>query len=152
VYLVAIGGHWVKLLTTRRHVYVYVTRSMARWQKFPPGACALMCGKWLEESASELRSVAGDVNWAKMVGTFQVPISQESVHYAGTATVGAQPALKLSFAGDGTVYVAAHGTPYPLQVTAGVNKLSFADWNTAKLPPLPPAAKVTTTSQLAAGG
>ncbi len=119
------------------------------WQKFPPGACAVMCGKWLQESARELRSVAGDVNWAKMVGTFQVPISGESVHYAGTAAVGGQPALKLSFPGDGTMFVAAHGTPYPLPVSAGANQLSFTDCSTAKLPP---AAKVTAASQLAAGG
>jgi hypothetical protein len=145
---IAIGGHWVRLRTGRRHVYVLVTKSMAAWQKFPAGVCALMCGKWLQESAAELGSVASDVSWAKLVGTFESPISAESASYQGTAAVAGQPALKLAFTGDVTVYVAAHGTPYPLRITAGGNQLKFADWNTAKLPPLPPTAKVVTVSEL----
>lgn len=145
---IAISGHWVRLRTSKRHVYVLVTRSMAAWQKFPAGACALMCGKWLQESAAELGSVATDVSWAKVVGAFEKPISAESASYQGTATVAGQPALKLTFLGDGTIYVAAHGTPYPLRITAAGDQFTFSDWNTAKLPPLPPASKVVTVGEL----
>jgi hypothetical protein len=50
------------------------------------------------------------------------------------------------------VYVAARGTPYPLRIQSGENQLAFSDWNTAALPPPPPASKVITDSQLATGG
>lgn len=125
---------------------------MSRWQKFPPGVCALMCGKWLKESGSGLRSLTGDAGWAKIVTPFEVAMARETVSYQGKATVNGQPVLKLNFAGVGMVYVAAQGTPYPLRIQSGANQLTYSDWNTAALPPPPPASKVITNSQLVTGG
>ena len=147
----SVGGHSVALRTSRGHAYILVSKSLSKWQKIPPQACAIMCGKWLKESDSSLRSLAGDAGWAKIVAVFQTAMARETADYGGKATVNGQPALKLSFS-DATVYVAAHGTPYPLRIQAGANQLVYSDWNTAKLPPPPPASKVITTGQLATGG
>jgi hypothetical protein len=147
-----VGGHPIAVRTSRVHAYILVSRSMSRWQKFPPGACALMCGKWLKVSGNEVRSLTGDTGWAKLIGSFEVPMAHATVSYHGKATVNGQPALMLNFAGFSTVYVAAHGTPFPLRIQFGTNRIAFSDWNTAKLPPPPPASKVVTTGQLATGG
>lgn len=126
---------------------------MARSQKIPPAACALICGKWLKVSTGKLRSLAGDAGWVNIVAVFERPLAREGVSYDGPATVNGQRALKLSFSGgDGTVYVAAQGTPYPLRIQSGADELNYSGWNTAALPPPPPASKVVTNSQLAGGG
>jgi hypothetical protein len=149
---VSAEGHPVAVRTSRGHAYILVSRSMSRWQKISPAVCALMCGKWLKESGSGLRSLTGDAGWAKIVTPFEVAMARETVGYGGKATVNGQPVLKLNFAGVGTVYVAAQGTPYPLRIQSGANQLTYSAWNTAALPPPPPASKVITTGQLATGG
>jgi hypothetical protein len=148
---ITLNGHSLKVLTSPRHVYLGVTKSLAGWQKLPPDACALMCGKWLKEPARELSSLAGNAGWRKIVAAFEGPLAGSGASYAGTATVGGQPALKLSLDAVGTIYVAAHGTPYLLRLESGTARISYSDWNTAVLPPPPPASKVVTVSMLAAG-
>ena len=149
---VSVGGHpAIAVRTSRGHAYILVSRSLSKWQKIPPAVCALMCGKWLKESGSGLRSLTGDAGWNQVIGGFEVPMAHEAASYGGKATVNGQPALKLTFA-DGTMYVAAQGAPYPLRIQSGSSHLTFSDWNTAKLPPPPPASKVITTGQLATGG
>jgi hypothetical protein len=153
---ISLNGHVVRLVTSPKHVYVLVTKSMSRWQKIPASACALMCGKWLQEPAADLGSLSGDAGWEKIVAAFESPLSSGNVSYAGTATVGGQPALKLNVSPAGTAFVAAHGTPYLLRLEYTGGHLDYSDWNTAALPPLPPAAKVVTVGKLkaeaAAGG
>jgi hypothetical protein len=149
---VSVGGHpAIAVRTSRGHAYILVSRALSKWQKIPPAACALMCGKWLKESRSGLRSLAGDAGWTQVIGGFEKPMPSGAVSYGGKATVNGQPALKLNL-GDGTMYVAAQGAPYPLRIQSGGSNLTFSDWNTAKLPPPPPASKVITTGQLATGG
>jgi hypothetical protein len=144
----SVQGHSLSVRASGAHVYILVSRSLSRWQKFPPAACALMCGKWLKEPASGLRSLAGDAGWTKIVTPFEVAMAHVPVSYGGKATAGGQPALKLNFAGLGTVYVAAQGTPYPLRIQSGTNLIVYSDWNTAALPPPPPASKVISKNQL----
>jgi hypothetical protein len=148
----SVGGHPIAVRTSRGHAYILVSRSLTKSQKLPPAACALMCGKWLKASGSELQSLTSDAGWTKIIGAFEAPMASETVSYHGKATVNGQPALMLNFVGFATVYVAAQGTPYPLRIQFGANRIAFSDWNTAKLPPPPPASKVITTGQLATGG
>jgi hypothetical protein len=148
----SLQGHSIAVRASRGHVYILVSRSMSRWQKFPPRACALMCGKWLKEPASGLGALAGDAGWRKLVLPFSLAVAHLPLSYGGKATVNGQPALKLNAVGLGAVYVAAQGTPYPLRIQLRSNLIVYSDWNTAKLPPPPPASKVVTTGQLATGG
>src|SRR5260370_29867985 len=57
------NGHSVQVLTSPGHLYIAVTKSLARRQKFPPAACSLLCGKWLKEPRADLQSFAGSVGW-----------------------------------------------------------------------------------------
>jgi hypothetical protein len=145
-----IGSHSVKLLTTPRHTYVDMTRSVFRWQKIPLSACALMCGKWLAAPNSVRKSLAGDVGWNTIVAVWAGLLAHDVVAYGGRATISGQPAVKLSVVG-GAAYVAAHGPPYLLRIQAGPSQFTFSDWNTAALPSPPPASKVVTPSQLTGG-
>jgi hypothetical protein len=54
----------------------------------------------------------------------------------------------MSVGGGGTVYVAAQGTPYPLRLVKGSNRVDFTQWNSATIPPLPPANQVIDLSKL----
>jgi hypothetical protein len=70
------------------------------------------------------------------------------MHYVRTVTVNGQPAWEMSVSGQGTAYVAARGTPYPLRMVKGPDRIDFTQWNSAAILPLPPASQIVDLSQL----
>ena len=44
--------------------------------------------------------------------------------------------------------MAAQGTPYPLRMVKGPDRIYFTQWNSAAIPPLPPASQIVDLSQL----
>ena len=65
-----------------------------------------------------------------------------------TVTVNGQRAWQMSVSSGGTAYVAARGTPYPLRMVQGPDRIDFTRWNSVVIPPLPPASQVVDLSQL----
>jgi len=146
----AINGAQFGILSSAGHTYIKLTSGFVKYTHLPPSVCSLMCGKYLKTSADQSRSMVGGLTMSSLFG--KVSSASPDYTYAGTATVNGQPAWILHGRTGGTAYVAAHGQPYPLRFTApaaqGGGHLDFTQWNTATIPPPPPASKVVDLNQL----
>jgi hypothetical protein len=134
------------VLVTQGHGYIKVSAAATlQGMGLPSSACQLVCGKYLELSASESKSMLGGLAWSGLWGQAN---SVPKLSYVRTATVAGQSAWEMK-AGDGsTVYLAAQGTHYPLQVVQGSNRIAFTQWNSATIPGPPPASQVINIDQL----
>jgi hypothetical protein len=132
-----LGGLGIKLIAIDKAVYV--KGNNAFYTHFAGAKAArLLHGKWLKGSAEHgpLASFASLADLGKVIdSTLQDHGRLSSV---GTATVNGQKAVGVTDAatgGDGgTLYVAASGAPYPLELVkpgfaAGAGKLVFDRWN-----------------------
>ena len=133
------------VLVKNGRAYIKLTAGAATAMGVPPAACVLMCGKYLEMTASQTQSMLGDLGWSSFLGPSS---SVPQLHYVRTVTVNGQPAWQMSVPGEGTAYVAAQGTPYPLRMVQGSDRVDFTRWNSVVIPPLPPASQVVDLSQL----
>ena len=139
------GRVHLTVLVKNGRAYVKLTAGSAKAMDLPPAACVLMCGKYLEMTASQTKSMLGDLGWSSFLGPSS---SVPQLHYVRTVTVNGQPAWQMSVPGEGTAYVAAQGTPYPLRMVQGSNRIDFTQWNSVVIPPLPPASQIVDLSQL----
>jgi hypothetical protein len=98
-----------------------------------PAAAALLQGKWLKAPAT-----AGEFASLKQLTDLPTLIngvlgSHGKLASAGTTTINGAKAVGVKdVQNGGTLYVAAEGTPYPLQVlkgTGGEGKVNFDSWN-----------------------
>jgi len=133
------------MLVRNGRAYLKLTAAAAKAMGLPSTACVLMCGKYLELTASQSQSMLGGLGWSSFLGPSN-PVPQ--LHYVRTVTVNGQAAWQLSVTGEGTAYVAAQGTPYPLRMVQGANRIDFTRWNSVVIPPLPPASQVVDLGQL----
>jgi hypothetical protein len=132
------------VLVRNGRAYIKVTSGAAKVMGLPSAACVLMCGKYLEMTASQSQSMLSGLDWSSILGPSSVP----QMHYVRTVTVNGQPAWEMSVSGEGTAYVTAQGTPYPLRMVKGPDRVDFTQWNSAAIPPLPPASQIVDLSQL----
>jgi hypothetical protein len=135
----------VTVLVTQGHAYLKVTAAALTAMGLPSAACVLVCDKYLKMSAGQSKSILGGLGWSALVGQSS---SMPRLHYVRTVSMNGQPAWEMSVGGGGTVYVAAQGTPYPLRLVKGSNRVDFTQWNSATIPPLPPANQVIDLSKL----
>jgi hypothetical protein len=133
------------VLVRNGRAYIKVTSGAAKVMGLPSAACVLMCGKYLEMTASQSKSMLSGLDWSSILGPSS---SVPQMHYVRTVTVNGQPAWEMSVSGEGTAYVAAQGTPYPLRMVKGPDRVDFTQWNSAAIPPLPPASQIVDLSQL----
>ena len=98
------------VLVRNGRAYIKVTSGATKVIGLPSAACVLMCGKYLEMTASESESMLSGLDWSSILGPSS---SCGRMHYIRTVTVNGQPAWEVSVSGEGTAYVAAQGTPYP---------------------------------------
>jgi hypothetical protein len=138
-------GQPVTVLVTQGHAYLKVTAGALKAMGLPSADCVLMCGKYLKMSASQSKSFLGGLGWSAMMAPSN---SVPQLHYVRTVTVNGQPAWEMRIGGGGTAYVSAQGTPYPLRVVNGPDRIDFTQWNNATIPPPPPANQVVDLSQL----
>lgn len=96
-------------------------------------------------SGAQSKSILGGLGWQTLVGGPYASVPH--LRYVRTVTVNSEPAWQIK-SGLGTVYVAAHGTPYLLQVTKSSDRIAFTQWNSVTIPPPPPASQVIDPSQL----
>jgi hypothetical protein len=98
-------------------------------------AANLFKGKWLKASSTDSTFASfGQLTSIKtLMGS--LPQSNGTLTKGSTSTLAGQPVISLTSSKGGTMYVAATGTPYPLQVSksgGGQNgKLTFSDYNKA---------------------
>jgi hypothetical protein len=144
------GGEDFTVLAKGGTVYLKVSAGALKAMSLPASACATFCGKYVKLSAADSKNFTSGMSWSKMFGGFMGK-APAGMTKAGTATINGQQALALR-ASDGTVYLAAQGTPYPLRLTPsgnlGPGQLDFTEWNTATIPPVPPASEVVDPAQL----
>jgi hypothetical protein len=139
-------GQFILVLVTNGHAYLKLTAGAVKVMGFPSSVCALMCGKILELTAGDAKSMISGAQWSSLVPT--PGGTSPHLHYVRTTTVDGQPAWEMSASGEGTIYLAAHGPPYPLRLVQGADRVDYTQWNSATIPPPPPASKVVNESQL----
>jgi hypothetical protein len=129
------GGLQIELIDVDG--FVYVKGSSAFYRRFAgPTAVRALEGKWLKAPAEKgpLRSLASLANLGKLIdGTL---VSHGSLSSAGaTTTVDGQKVVGVSdLDRGGTLYVAATGTPYPVQIVERGKRagaITFDRWNRA---------------------
>jgi hypothetical protein len=141
------------VLDTGRKVYFKFTPGFVRLMKAPSVICTLMCGKWLLATPSMTRGFLRSFGWSKVFGQLtHIPGSLQGLTVHGPVLINSVKAWVITNPGHkGTMYVAAQGTPYLLRFTMpghGGGSIDFTDWNSAKIPPPPPASDVINMSQL----
>jgi len=134
----------ISVLVTQGHAYLKVTSGLLKSQHLPTAACTLICGKYLKVPASQAKSMLNGMDMSSFLGRVSLP----RLSYVRTVTVHGQPAWQMRASDGSTVYVAAHGPPYPLRMTKGSSHADFTQWNAAAIPPPPPASQVVDLSQL----
>jgi hypothetical protein len=134
----------VKVLVTQGRAYLKVTSGLLKSQNLPTAACTLICGKYLKVPASQAKSMLNGIDMSSFLGQVSVP----RLSYVRTVTVNGQPAWQMRASDGSTVYVAAHGPPYPLRLTKDGSHADFTQWNAVTIPPPPPAGQVVDLSQL----
>jgi len=82
------------------------------------------------------------------MSSFLGQVSVPRLSYVRTVTVNGQPAWQMRASDGNTVYVAAHGPPYPLRLTKDSSHADFTQWNAVTIPPPPPPSQVVDLSQL----
>jgi hypothetical protein len=143
------NGAGFTVLSTQGSTYIKVTSAFLRYLKLPSAACNLVCGKYLKATPTQASSLVGQLSMSRLFGKLNSS-SPPTLHYSGSATVNGQTAWKYRTSDGGTVYVAAHGKPYPLQLI-GPSKggtLTFSKWNSVTIPGPPPSSQVVDLSQL----
>ena len=137
----------VTVLATRGQTYAKISPAALATLHLPSSICVLMCDKYLKMSAGQAKGFTGQLGWSDFVGGPAKSVSPHMGHIS-PATVNGQPAWAMRVSGIGTFYVAAHGTPYLLRVAKGADRIDFTQWNSATIPPPPPADQVIDPSQL----
>jgi hypothetical protein len=112
----------------------YLDGSAAFYRHVAGAAAAqLLQGKWLKAPASggSFASLAQLTDLTKLVDSTLA--SHGALKSAGTTTVGGQQAVGVTdTTKGGTLYVAATGTPYPLEISKGgtsAGRIVFNRWN-----------------------
>ena len=134
-------------METGGKVYFKMTPSFVKVSRLPSATCALMCGRWFEESGASAKGMTGAFSWAGFTGSMSKPPSSATV--SGPVTVDRIQTWVIHTPSDGTFYVAARGTPYPVRAIGpnGEGRIDFTNWNTAVIPP-PPTKDLVSLNQL----
>jgi hypothetical protein len=133
---------------------VYINGSPAFYRHVAGAAAAqLLQGKWLKAplNSGSFASLASLTNLSKLVGSTLA--DHGTLSSAGTTTIAGQKAVGVTDkAKGGTLYVAASGTPYPLEIVksgSGGGTISFNKWNQPVS--LSPPANAVNINQLQSG-
>jgi hypothetical protein len=149
---IAVEGLSIDLIEVGKAVYI--KGSTAFYTHLAGAAAAqLLQGKWLKAPASSANfaSFSSLTNLSKLVGSTLA--SHGTLSRAPSTTLSGQKVLGVTdVAKGGTLYVAATGTPYPIEIAKGGasgGKIVFDKWN--KPVTLAPPASSVNINQLQSG-
>jgi hypothetical protein len=143
------NGIPLTIIDTGGKAYIKATPAFLRELKTPAGVCPLMCGKYVETSGKQERSLASSLSMASLTRSLTGPLPAFADQ--GTASLHGVQALILRGADASVLKVAARGTPYPLEVLSPPSRpgsVEFTQWNGVPVPAAPPASQVIEESQL----
>jgi hypothetical protein len=131
-----------KLILVGGHGYILVDKqffdALTKGHSMPVGACAALCGKYIETPVSQFAGFDLISLTSPMFGGQHHVVSGVTV-----TSINGQPAYRVSN-GHGTyLYVAKNGTHYPLEIAEpGSGTLMFTQWNS--VPPItaPPTSQI----------
>jgi hypothetical protein len=129
---ITLEGFAIRLVQVGGAVYL---NASSDFYKHVAGSAAaqLLQGKWLKASVSSasFASLASLTNISKLIDSTLG--AHGKLASAGTKTINGQKAVGVSDTSrGGTLYVAATGTPYPLEIVkggSGGGKITFDRWN-----------------------
>jgi hypothetical protein len=131
-----------KLIVVGGKAYILLDKALfdaiAKSHSIPASACATICGKYIETSATQF----GDFNLNGLTHSM-LKGGNKAVGGVTVTSINGQPAYRVSDGHGSYLYVAKNGTHYPLEITKpGTGTLTFSEWNS--VPPItaPPASQV----------
>jgi hypothetical protein len=149
---IGIEGNTIDIIEVE-HAF-YINGSAAFYTHLAgPSAAKLLQGKWIKapSSSGEFASFSQLTDLSKLLAS--TLSSHGTLTKAPSITIGGQKAVGVTdTTKGGTLYVAATGTAYPLQIVkagSGAGKISFESWNQPVT--LTPPAKAVNINQLQAG-
>ena len=149
---IALEGLGIDVITVERAFYL--NGSTAFYRHIAGSTAAqLLQGKWLKAPAAsgEFASLAQLTNLGKLIDSTLA--SHGKLESAGATTVSGRKAVGVKDATKGgTLYVAATGTPYPLEIVktgSGSGRIAFDRWNRPVT--ITPPANAINISQLQNG-
>jgi hypothetical protein len=148
------NGIPLTLIDAGGKVYVKATAAYLRELKAPASVCAVMCGKYVEVSSAQARSLSGSLGMSALLASFTGKLPQ--LTNAGTTTVAGREGQVLQGPDGSRLVVAATGTPYPLQAVGRQSNggkqsngtLDFSQWNAVPRPTAPPASQVINLNKI----
>ncbi|HUA28761.1 MAG TPA: hypothetical protein VMC03_07735 [Streptosporangiaceae bacterium] len=148
------NGIPLNLIDVGGKVYVKATAAYLRELKVPPAVCSIMCGKYVEVSSAQARSLSGSLSMSALLSSFTGRLPQ--LTNAGTTTVAGHRGQVLQGPDGSRLIVAATGTPYPLQAVGREGNggrpsngtLDFSRWNAVPRPKAPPASQVINLNKI----
>jgi hypothetical protein len=148
------NGIPLTLIDAGGKVYVKATAAYLKELKAPASVCSVMCGKYVEVSPAQARSLSASLGMSALLASFTGKLPQFA--NAGTTTVGGREGQVLLGPDGSRLVVAATGTPYPLQATGKRSNggkqsngtLDFSQWNAVPRPTAPPASQVINLNKI----
>jgi hypothetical protein len=139
------------VLATHGRSYLKLSAAFLRIAHLPATACSTFCGKYLEYSKAQSQRLVSGLSMASITRSVSSTPAGK-VKYLGMVTAGGgQRAWLLQDPRGNSLYVAAHGKPYPVRVVAappGEGNVNLTQWNAVRIPGPPPASQVVTLRQL----
>jgi hypothetical protein len=148
------NGIPLRLIDAGGKVYVKATAAYLKELKAPASLCSVMCGKYVEVSPAQARSLSGNLGMSALLSSFTGKMPRFT--NAGRTTVAGRPGQVLRGPGGSRLVVAAAGPPYPLQAVgrpsnaggASNGTLTFSQWNAVPRPAAPPASQVINLNKI----
>jgi hypothetical protein len=148
------NGIPLRVIDVGGKAYVKATAAYLKELKVPASVCSIMCGKYVEVSAADARSLSGSLSMSALLSSFTGKVPQ--FINAGTTTVAGQKGQVLRGPDGSRLVVAATGTPYPLQAVGRKGNggqqsngtLNFSQWNAVPRPTAPPPSQVINLNKI----
>jgi len=148
------NGIPLRLIDVGGKAYVKATAAYLKQLKAPAAVCSIMCGKYVEVSPAQARSLSGSLSMSALLSSFTGKVPRFTS--AGTTTVAGRKGQVLLGPDGSRLVVAATGPPYPLQAVGRQGSggrqsngtLNFSQWNAVPRPAAPPASQVININKI----
>lgn len=123
-------GDPVNMVVIGSQVYFAASAAYYQSQGEPASVANELNGKWVKLPRSQAKDFSKFESLKQLLGDLGHP--QGRLTKAGTSTVSGMAVVLVKSTKGGTVAVASHGTPFPLQLlagSAGTGSLTFSGWN-----------------------